>query len=340
MEQPRRGHFVIVCQHTEQAGASQLARRICDLLVKQTGRSVLTGVASFPEDALNFEDLVHDAEARLRSGPPDGPCGPPPGPPSETPDHWRPDAETLSNVKAPVPLATAGSASMSRARICGDDDGDSDWLAQIKPEHRILRGHKYLLAKRCMDAAMVLAASPLWLPLLALAALAVKIESPRDPTFFCQQRTGKGGRRFCMYKLRTMVSNAEDLKSAHAHLSAMQWPDFKIVDDPRVTRLGRILRKTSLDELPQMFNILKGEMSLVGPRPTSFAASTYTPWQTERLEVRPGITGLWQLLGRGETQWDDRARYDILYIQRRCLWLDLQILLRTIPVVLGRRGAH
>ena len=143
-----------------------------------------------------------------------------------------------------------------------------------------------------------------------------------------------------MYKFRTMVPNAEALKQQLMHLNELQWPDFKITNDPRITRIGRFLRKTSLDEVPQIINVLTGEMSLVGPRPTSFSAQTYKLWHTERLDVLPGLTGLWQVLGRASTEFDERLRLDIAYIEKRCLWLDFQILLRTVTAVVGQKGAH
>jgi lipopolysaccharide/colanic/teichoic acid biosynthesis glycosyltransferase len=216
----------------------------------------------------------------------------------------------------------------------------TDWLENFDPEKRILRGKAYRVAKRIMDLTMVALALPFLAPLFLLCALLVKLESPGGPIVFTQRRTGKGGRSFQMYKFRTMVPNAEELKKELAHLNELQWPDFKITNDPRVTRVGRFMRKTSLDELPQLLNVILGEMSLVGPRPTSFAASTYELWQTERLDVLPGITGLWQLLGRASTEFDQRLRLDIAYMERRCIWLDIQILFRTIPAVLEKRGAH
>ena len=170
-------------------------------------------------------------------------------------------------------------------------------------------------------------------------ALAIWIDDP-GPIFFVQMRTGKGGRRFPMYKFRTMVKDAEEKKKELAHLNELTWPDFKITNDPRITRVGRILRKTSLDELPQVFNVLKGDMSLVGPRPTSFDSSTYSLWHTERLEVLPGITGLWQVSGRSSLDFDERLRLDIEYIERRSLWLDIQILFRTVAAVFTQRGAY
>jgi lipopolysaccharide/colanic/teichoic acid biosynthesis glycosyltransferase len=123
------------------------------------------------------------------------------------------------------------------------------------------------------------------------------------------------------------------------HLNILQWPDFKIPDDPRITRMGKILRKTSLDELPQVLNILSGEMSLVGPRPTSFSPTTYDLWHTERLDVTPGLTGLWQILGRGSMEFDERVRLDVAYIERRGLLLDWLILIHTALAVVQRRGA-
>jgi lipopolysaccharide/colanic/teichoic acid biosynthesis glycosyltransferase len=137
-----------------------------------------------------------------------------------------------------------------------------------------------------------------------------------------------------------MVKNAEELKVKYAHLNEHTWPDFMITNDPRVTKVGAFLRKTSLDELPQIFNVLQGEMSLVGPRPTSFDVSTYSLWHTERLEVLPGITGLWQISGRKELDFDDRLRLDIEYIHRQSFWFDLEILFRTVATVITRRGAE
>ena len=143
-----------------------------------------------------------------------------------------------------------------------------------------------------------------------------------------------------MYKFRSMVPNAEELKSKYAHLNELQWPDFKITNDPRVTKIGRILRKTSLDELPQLINVIKGEMSLVGPRPTSFGSETYKLWHTERLDVMPGMTGLWQIIGRAQLEFDDRLRLDIAYIDRAGIWFDINILFLTVAAVFKQRGAH
>lgn len=202
----------------------------------------------------------------------------------------------------------------------------------------MLKPRTYLAVTRVLDVVLSLAALPLVVPVLALCALAVRIDTPGSP-FFSQLRTGRHGRRFRMYKMRTMVENAAELKEKYAHLNQLTWPDFKIEDDPRVTRVGRFLRRTSLDELPQIFNVIAGDMSLVGPRPTSFAADTYSLWHTARLDVKPGLTGLWQVSGRANLDFDDRLRLDIAYIRNRRLTVDLLILARTFGAVLGGRGA-
>ncbi len=193
--------------------------------------------------------------------------------------------------------------------------------------------------KRALDLLICLMVLPFALPVLAGCALAIRLTS-RGPILFVQERTGWAGRRFPMYKFRTMVVGAHDMRDALADANVMSGPDFKIREDPRVTPVGRFLRKTSLDEAPQLFNILLGHMSWVGPRPTSFAAETYDLWHTERLDVVPGLTGLWQVEGRGEIDFDDRVRMDIAYVRSRNLALDLMILLKTIPAVISQRGAY
>ncbi len=213
------------------------------------------------------------------------------------------------------------------------------WYLEFNPGNRLIRGQAYLRLKRLMDLCLCLSVMPFVLPLMGLIAVLVFIDSP-GPVFFRQLRTGKGGRRFRMYKFRTMVPNAEELKQTYAHLNELAWPDFKITNDPRVTRVGRILRKTSLDELPQLLNVIKGDMSLVGPRPTSFKPETYKLWHTERLDAQPGITGLWQITGRSNLNFDERLKLDIAYIERQCLWLDIQILVRTIGQVFEGEGAY
>jgi lipopolysaccharide/colanic/teichoic acid biosynthesis glycosyltransferase len=196
---------------------------------------------------------------------------------------------------------------------------------------------RYLIAKRLFDLAVCVLLLPVVLPLFLLSALAIRLDSP-GPIFHAQERTGRDGTPFRMLKFRTMVRNAAELKAQLAHLNVLPPPDFKIPHDPRITRVGKFLRQTSLDELPQLLNVLRGDMSLVGPRPTSFAPTTYELWHTHRLEVTPGITGLWQVKGRNTTTFDERLRLDIEYIEHRSFGLDLKILLQTVPAVLRRTG--
>jgi lipopolysaccharide/colanic/teichoic acid biosynthesis glycosyltransferase len=214
------------------------------------------------------------------------------------------------------------------------------WINSFDPKKRIFTGRSYLLVKRMMDITLVILSAPFWIPVLGIIALVITLTSPGAPSMFTQLRTGIGGKRFSMYKFRSMVPDAEALKEKYAHLNELQWPDFKITNDPRITKVGKILRKTSLDELPQLINVLKGEMSLVGPRPTSFGSETYKLWHTERLDVMPGLTGLWQIIGRAQLEFDDRLRLDIAYIERAGLWFDINILLRTVIAVFKQRGAH
>jgi lipopolysaccharide/colanic/teichoic acid biosynthesis glycosyltransferase len=197
----------------------------------------------------------------------------------------------------------------------------------------------YDLLKRAFDLSFCLFLLPFSLLVMGVCAALIWITDGR-PLLFAQDRTGRGGRRFRLYKFRTMVRNAAELKEQLAELNQLSGPDFKIEDDPRITPLGRIMRKTSLDELPQIFNVLLGDMSLVGPRPTSFEASTYDLWHTERLEVLPGITGLWQVGGRSDVDFDERVRLDIEYVEKRSLLLDTWILVRTVGVLFSQRGAY
>ena len=178
-------------------------------------------------------------------------------------------------------------------------------------------------------------------PILLLLALAIKLTS-RGPILFVQQRCGLGGQPFRFFKLRTMVKDADDRKGDLEHLNEMRGPIFKIRRDPRITTLGRFLRKLSLDELPQLWNVLRGDMSLVGPRPpTPDEVERYTPRQVQRLSVMPGITGLWQVSGRNDIadfeRWID---LDLEYAHRWSLWLDLRILAKTAVVVVLLRGAQ
>jgi lipopolysaccharide/colanic/teichoic acid biosynthesis glycosyltransferase len=196
----------------------------------------------------------------------------------------------------------------------------------------------YRAAKRCLDVLLAFIALLLLAPVLATIALCVWLGDPGAPVIFRQSRCGLGGRRFDLLKFRTMFRDADALKESLRERSVVAWPDFRVADDPRVTRLGRVLRTTSLDELPQLVNVLRGDMSLVGPRPTSFDASTYSLWQTARLDFRPGITGPWQVEGRRSMDFTERCRLEISFFRRRSLTRELWVLLRTARCVVRRTG--
>jgi lipopolysaccharide/colanic/teichoic acid biosynthesis glycosyltransferase len=161
------------------------------------------------------------------------------------------------------------------------------------------------------------------------------------PIFYSHKRVGKGGKTFLMHKFRSMYKNAPPLEPKIVRLSdgsiRYDWPE-KDEDDPRITRVGRLLRKTSLDELPQIWNILTGEMSLIGPRPSSWTLDQHTLHQTARLTIKPGLTGLWQVSARDNKNFDERLLWDLKYVEKMGLWLDIQILLRTVGAVLRRSG--
>jgi exopolysaccharide biosynthesis polyprenyl glycosylphosphotransferase len=210
---------------------------------------------------------------------------------------------------------------------------------------------KYLL-KRGMDIIGSIVGLLLFSPIMLIAALAIKVTSP-GPVIFTQNRFGKRGVRFPFYKFRSMLQNTDDqihreyvTNLIKGNLEKInqgdgETPLYKMKSDPRITKVGKIIRKTSIDELPQFFNVLKGEMSLVGPRPPiPYEVEKYEPWHLRRiLEVKPGITGLWQVDGRSKTSFDDMVRLDLRYVQNWSFWLDIKILLKTIRAVVRPTGA-
>ena len=196
-----------------------------------------------------------------------------------------------------------------------------------------------LAAKRLLDVAISLVLLGLSAPVILLAALAIKLSSPGS-VLFKQQRIGLNGRTFTLYKFRTMIADAHERLSEVSHLNEMTGPVFKAKGDPRVTSVGRIMRRFSLDELPQLWNVLKGDMSLVGPRPPiPEEVRSYHRWQRRRLSMKPGLTCLWQVNGRNNVDFDRWMQMDLQYIDNWSPSLDLKILLRTIPAVLLGRGA-
>jgi len=184
--------------------------------------------------------------------------------------------------------------------------------------------------KRCLDVVLAILGLILAAPIMLVIALAIKLDSPGD-IFFRQERCGQGGRNFTMYKFRTMVDTSEDRKRELQDLNEVDGPMFKIIHDPRITRVGKTLRDTNLDELPQLYNVLKGEMSLVGPRPLSLEEMRYNPnWRDARLTVSPGMSGLWQVEAHTKLSFNDWLFYDLEYVRQCSLGLDLKILFKTM----------
>jgi len=221
------------------------------------------------------------------------------------------------------------------ARIIPSDDSVKGILSPAINTNLV-----YTAVKRVMDVTLSAIGLVLLLPVFLLIALALKIDSP-GPVFYIQKRCGRYGKLFGMLKFRTMVANAEKLHKELTSQNESDGPMFKLANDPRVTRLGRILRKTSLDEIPQLLNVLKGEMSLVGPRPLIMEEMKFSQsWRDTRLKVKPGITGLWQVQGRSEASFHDWIRYDVYYVKHQSPWMDIKILFNTFKVVFKKVGAY
>lgn len=209
---------------------------------------------------------------------------------------------------------------------------------ELRERLRRQRGTEFV--KRCFDVVCASAGLLLFLPLLPFLAVMVRLESP-GPLLFRQSRVGRDGRIFTCYKIRSMVADAEQIKDRYAHLNEADGAAFKIREDPRITRVGRFVRRSSLDEFPQLLNVLRGDMSIVGPRPQiPSEVAQYAPEHRARLLVKPGITCLWQVSGRNDIDFEEWMRLDREYVERRSLGLDFWILLRTLPAVIGRHGAY
>lgn len=224
--------------------------------------------------------------------------------------------------------------SLSRVEV-----GDLGGLPLIEIQE-IAFSRSELLVKRILD--LLISALLLFFgwPIVLLIAIAIKLDS-KGPVLFAQQRVGQHGEHFTIYKFRTMRQGAEDELASLLDQNEAEGPLFKMRNDPRITRMGQILRQTSLDELPQLINVIKGDMSLVGPRPPlQIEVEQYQSWHKRRLRVPPGLTGLWQVSGRSELTFDEMVLLDLYYIEHWSPWLDVAILLRTIPKVLAREGAY
>jgi exopolysaccharide biosynthesis polyprenyl glycosylphosphotransferase len=241
------------------------------------------------------------------------------------------DARDLGIVLRIVPDASEGVV-LKKLHI---EEFENEFVITFFREQLLLQ----LLAKRLIDVSVSALVLMMLSPLMALVAVLIKISSP-GPVIFAQDRVGMNQRRFRLYKFRSMVIDADERKKELTHLNELDGPAFKITNDPRITRIGKIIRMTSIDELPQLFNVIIGEMSLVGPRPPlPDEVSKYQWLFRRRLSVKPGITCLWQVSGRSRTTFDEWMTLDKQYVENWSLLLDLKILLMTIPAVLFCRGA-
>ena len=220
------------------------------------------------------------------------------------------------------------------------------WMQQMNLDRRevllreqIQMGTGYCFLKRIMDIVCSLTGLIALLPVFAIVVLAIKLES-KGPIFFSQKRVGENGQIFNMYKFRSMVKNAESLKENLAHKNEMNGPMFKIKEDPRVTKVGKFIRKTSIDELPQLINVLKGEMSLVGPRPSlENEVEKFEEWMMKRLEVKPGLTCYWQVSGRNNIEFKEWMKLDVKYVKERNTFVDIKLIFKTFFVLFGDEHA-
>lgn len=210
---------------------------------------------------------------------------------------------------------------------------------RIMLEKKKLSRNTYEFLKRLMDIICSMSALIVLAPILIVVAILIKIES-KGPVIFSQERVGINNKKFKMYKFRSMVVNTEDMKEKLEKQNERKGPMFKIKNDPRITKIGRFIRKTSIDELPQLINILKGEMSIVGPRPSlPKEVIQFEPWMLERLKVKPGLTCYWQVQGRDHIEFEDWMRLDVKYVKDRNFLLDIKLIFKTFFVFLGDQNA-
>ena len=208
--------------------------------------------------------------------------------------------------------------------------------AEIKEKNTRLL---YKISKRIIDILGAVVGLTILSPILIIVSILIKLES-KGPIIFSQKRVGLNGKEFNMYKFRSMVVNAEELKGKLAEKNEMSGPMFKIKDDPRITKVGKFIRKTSIDEVPQLLNVLKGEMSLVGPRPSlPNEVKEFEPWMLKRLDVKPGLTCYWQVMGRNNIDFENWMKLDIKYVKERSIWLDIKLIFKTFFVLFGDKNA-
>lgn len=211
-------------------------------------------------------------------------------------------------------------------------------MSEISAEEK--SSYYYEFFKRAIDITCSTVGLIVLSPVFVVVGILIKLES-KGEIIFKQKRVGRNREEFEMYKFRSMVVNAEELKEKLAKENEMSGPMFKMTDDPRITKVGKFIRKTSIDELPQLVNVLRGEMSLVGPRPSlPKEVAEFEEWMHERLEVKPGLTCYWQVSGRNNIDFEDWMKLDIKYVRERNLWLDIKLILKTVLVLFGDENAH
>ena len=374
-------NLVIGLPETERAHVEQLATQISEIIGSTVLLQVPMGIAVFPQDGLIYSDLVAKAEKNLvnyaevkedttQNDDNDDNNDGTPIPSGISPEtHDDPMAITISKRKRPempekISAFAAFTLSMQRLWVyffgniqlmpihqitfTGLDNvkpfyNPDYWVNRIKHQSMSSR-HIYQYIKRLMDLTIIILFSPFVLLVSLIVAIAVKLEDG-GPILFSQERTGLGGRRFKMYKFRSMVMNAEEVREKtgirqNERNEVVDANGVKLKNDPRITHTGRFIRATSLDELPQLWNVFNGDMSLVGPRPTSYGVDKYRLFHTQRLDVKPGLTGLWQIHDRGSTDFDNRTLWDMKYIDKFSLAMDLNILVRTVEVVIKKKGGR
>lgn len=217
---------------------------------------------------------------------------------------------------------------------------DVNYLEKQSIKVAVNDGKLYLLLKRLLDIVGSLCGIILLSPLFIIIGILIKSEDPKGKVFFSQKRVGLNGKEFKMYKFRSMVSNAEEKLQELLKYNEISGAMFKMKEDPRVTKVGKFIRKTSIDELPQLFNVLKGEMSLVGPRPPlPREVAKYSEYDKQRLLVTPGCTGLWQVSGRNSVGFEEMVKLDLQYIRQRSFLFDIKIILKTFLVLFGSKDA-
>ena len=221
-----------------------------------------------------------------------------------------------------------------------EEEFDEDAIAIDFSDVLVKESILYSVTKRLIDIVGSLCGIILLSPLFLIVAILIKLEDPKGKVFFAQERNGRYPKTFKMYKFRSMVHNAEELLKDLMDRNEQTGPVFKINDDPRITKVGKFIRKTSIDELPQLFNVLKGDMSLVGPRPPiPHEVDQYNSYQMQRLAVKPGLTCIWQVSGRNNIGFDEWVEMDIEYIKTRNLWLDIKLIFKTVGVLFGDDNA-